>query len=485
VIRDLPRLARTQFDLLVVGGGVYGLATAYDAAQRGLAVALLERGDFGAATSFNHLKTIHGGLRYLQAADFRRMRESIRERRAFARIAPRFVAPLPFVMPASPTLTRNSLALRAALAIDTLIGADRNEGLDEAHRLPPGRVISGEECRRLFDGASSATISAGAMWHDYQTVQGDRLTLAFALGAAGHGAALANYTEAMTPVKGDQTLWTIRARDVMNGDTFEIRARVVVNAAGPWASALLAHSGVPRSWPLLKAMNLVTSRPARTVALVASTKAGRSLVLLPWQGRTIVGTGESVDERQADDQTARWTELAAFLADVNDTFPGLDLGAQEVTLVHRGVVPAVRRDGRLALAGDSRIVDHAGDGLKGLISIVGVKYTTARAVAERAVDLAFTKLGRPPVACRTAEVTLPTGGIGDRLPDDPIRHAIEEEMAQTLADVMIRRTGAGAAGYPGDAMVTEHGSAMQRLLGWSIDRTASEIDAVKRFYDIQ
>ena len=105
--RDLNRLASVEFDLLVIGGGIYGLAAAYDAAQRGLSVALVERADFGSATSFNHLKTIHGGLRYLQTADLRRMRESIRERRAFARIAPRFVAPLAFVMSTTRSVSRN------------------------------------------------------------------------------------------------------------------------------------------------------------------------------------------------------------------------------------------------------------------------------------------------------------------------------------------------------------------------------------------
>src|SRR5688572_19462702 len=113
--RDLDALTRGTFDVLVVGGGIYGLTVAYDAAQRGLAVALVERGDFGAATSSNHLKTIHGGLRYLQSADFRRMRESNRERRAFGRIAPRFVAPLAFAMPTGSSLTRNPLAFKAAL----------------------------------------------------------------------------------------------------------------------------------------------------------------------------------------------------------------------------------------------------------------------------------------------------------------------------------------------------------------------------------
>ena len=131
VIRDLARLAEREFDVLVVGGGIYGLTIAYDAAQRGLSVALIDRGDFGAATSFNHLKTIHGGLRYLQSADFRRMRESIRERRAFARIAPRWIAPQAFAMPTGPSLTPLQ---RAFLAL---------EQVAPAGGLPAGRITAG------------------------------------------------------------------------------------------------------------------------------------------------------------------------------------------------------------------------------------------------------------------------------------------------------------------------------------------------------
>src|SRR6187397_3573508 len=137
--RDLDALTARTFDLLIVGGGIYGLVIAYDAAQRGLSVALVERGDFGSATSFNHLKTIHGGLRYLQTADFARMRESIRERRAFARIAPRFVAPLAFLTPTSSSVTRNPLAMRAAFAIDAIVGFDRNRALPSSLNLPAGR----------------------------------------------------------------------------------------------------------------------------------------------------------------------------------------------------------------------------------------------------------------------------------------------------------------------------------------------------------
>src|SRR4030095_10657453 len=141
-------------------------------------------------------------------------------------------------------------------------------------------------CRDLFDAAIRGVASA-AVWYDYQTVDGDRLTLSFAKGAAAHGAALANYVEAIGALKTGQRAAGVEARDTLSGQAFNIRGRIVVNAAGPWAATLFDQSGAPR-WPLLKAMNLVTSRPARKAALVGATRAGRALVMLPWQGRTLV-----------------------------------------------------------------------------------------------------------------------------------------------------------------------------------------------------
>lgn len=467
--------------MLIVGGGIHGLTIAYDAAQRGLSVALVERGDFGAATSFNHLKTIHGGLRYLQSADFWRMRESIRERRAFARVAPRFVAPLPFAMPTGTSVSRNPIAMKAALALDALVGRDRNDGIDAGRHLPAGRVIAGQECRDLFEGAVR-TVSSAAIWYDYQTVQGDRLTLSFAKAAAGHGATLANYVEATGPLRGPHGGATVR--DYLTGQTFDVRARVLVNAAGPWGPAVLEAAGVRMRWPLLKAMNLVTSRPARRAALVAPTRAGRALVLLPWQGRTLVGTSESRDERGPDDQDARRTEVEAFLAEVNEAFPALGLTAAEVTLVHRGVVPAGTHHGRLSLLGHSRIVDHGDAGSPGILSVIGVKYTTARVVAERVVDRILTKLARAPVRCRTAEVELPDASLADADPPDPIGCAVREEMAQTLIDVVVRRTGLGAAGYPGDSVASECAARLQQELAWSGERASRELDTLRHFYAI-
>jgi len=485
LIRDLPRLAEREFDALVVGGGIYGLTIAYDAAQRGLSVALIDRGDFGAATSFNHLKTIHGGLRYLQSADVRRMRESILERRAFARIAPRWVAPLAFAMPTGVSLTRNPMAMRAALAIDAFVGRDRNKGVDPARHLPAGRIVAGTECRDLFDGAIRPVASA-AVWYDYQTTDGDRLTLAFAKAAAAHGAVLANYTEATGPLKSGARFAGVNARDTLTGQTFEVRARILVNAGGPWGATLFDRAGVRTSWPLLKAMNLVTSRPARKAALVGATRAGRALVLLPWRGRTLVGTSESSDARQPDDQGARREEVDAFLADVNATFPALGLKAGELTLVHRGIVPAAVANGQLSLLGQSRIIDHGRSGgtLPELISIVGVKYTTARVVAERTVDLVLQKISRPASPCRTGDTILPGAGLDDRDASDPIGHAVGEEMAHSLIDVVVRRTGLGALGYPGDDVAGNIAGRMQKLMDWSDDKTRAELSALKSFYAI-
>src|SRR5436853_980450 len=126
MLRDIDQLTARTFDVLVVGGGIYGLTIAYDASQRGLSVALVEADDFGSGASFNHLRTIHGGLRYLQSLDFSRARESVRERRTLARIAPHAVQPLVFALPITRSLTRGKLAMRAGFLIDRIIATGRN-----------------------------------------------------------------------------------------------------------------------------------------------------------------------------------------------------------------------------------------------------------------------------------------------------------------------------------------------------------------------
>jgi glycerol-3-phosphate dehydrogenase len=537
--RDLDRLTPRTFDLLVVGGGIYGLAIAYDAAQRGLGVALIERDDFGSGSSFNHLRTIHGGLRYLQTLDIRRARESVRERTTLARIAPHAVRPLPFALPVYRSLRAGKTAMRAAFLLDRIVGFDRNTRVVPALRLPAGRMVSRSEAAQRFPGLRRQGLTGAAVWSDYITPESDRLTFSFATAADEHGAVLANYVEAVAPLTDGKRVTGVRARDRETGRDCEIGARLIVNATGASVDTLLAPLGISMHMPLLKAMNLVTRREAGDEALGGRTASGRHVFLVPWRGRALIGTWESAATTGPGPADASGDEVESFIRELNQAFPALDLALSDVTLVHRGLVPAVRTAGGGArLDGHERVRDHAIDGVDGLISVAGTKYTTVRAVAERVVDRGMSKLQRPRVPCRTATHPLPGGSVRDPgltigearrdhdvgLPSDTIPHlvtaygsryrdvvdlaqdragwrtrlagaspvigaqlvwAARKEMVVTLADAVIRRTPLGALEYPGDPAVELSAQIVGGELGWSEERRRAEMAAVKSFYEIK
>jgi glycerol-3-phosphate dehydrogenase len=528
--RDLGQLSRDTFDVLVVGGGIHGLTAAYEAAQRGLRVALVERRDFGSGTSFNHHKTLHGGLRYLQTADLARVRESISERRAFARVAPQLISPQPFVMPTWPRLARSRTAMRIALLADQALGINRNSGVPESHQLPPGRVLSRDEFFELAPDARGLPATGGALWYDYKTDEGDRLTLAFGLAASRFGAVLANYADAIEPIREGSRVTGMKVRDAVSGETIDVRARVTVNAAGAGVGRVMAAFGARRVFPLLKAMNVVTTRAASGPAVALPTPEGRLLVALPWRGRLTIGTSHGLQLCGTDDTLVKSPELTSFVGEINAAFPWLALDAREVSLVHRGVVPARLREGQPpALLDRAEVHDHARDAVEGAVSIIGVKYTTARLLAERAIDLVAAKLGQTVAHSRTSVLPLlapvrneesETSGNDHGSPSERITRvygataarvlglhaehpelgrpladgvpvsgaqvleAIRHEMALTLEDVVVRRTGAGAVGHPGEEVVRRCAELMQTELGWTAERVEDEVAAVRRFYEI-
>src|SRR5260221_7693497 len=267
--RDFDALGETTFDVLVVGGGIHGLGTALDASARGLAVALVEAGDFAAATSFNHQRTAHGGLRSLQSGRVDLARESIRERRALARIAPRLLRPLPFIIGTYRSWIKSRLALRAAFRLDRWLGRHRNDGLEPELHLPPARLTSRAATLKLFAGVRPDGLTGGANWYDYQILHTNRLAIAFAEGADARGARLVNYAQALAALKDAGAIAGMRVRDVLTGAEIEVRARMTINAAGARAGDVMKMFGVIRDVPLVKAMNLVTSKPASDMALAA------------------------------------------------------------------------------------------------------------------------------------------------------------------------------------------------------------------------
>ena len=535
MIRDPDELGGCRFDVLVLGGGVYGLTIACDAAERGLSVALIERDDFGCGASFNHLRTIHGGLRYLQSLDIGRARESVRERRTIARIAPHAVKPLPFALPLYRSFTRGKLAMRLGFCLDRLVSVGRNRGVPASHRLPGGRVYSRGSAIQHFPGLKRQALTGAAVWYDYLTVEPDRLTFSWAKAAAGHGAVLVNHMEAVELLKEGARVAGARARDTIGARTIDVSARMTVNATGAALDRLLEPIGAATRTPMIKTMNLVTRRDAGEESLGGRSPSGRYLFMVPWRERALFGTWEAGRVSDACDTAVSDSEVAAFVGELNHAFPALDLTFADITLVHRGVVPAAVRGGKAGLEGHDQIRDHAAEGTEGLVSVAGTKYTTARAVAERVTDLLMQKLQRAPVTCRTATTLLPGGGTRDvglaiaearreydeGLPTDTIPHLIaaygsqygdvlnlttarpelkarvarsspvigaelvlaaRSEMAVTLADAMIRRTPVGALGYPGDDAVSRGADLVGAEHQWSEDRKGAEIAAMKSFY---
>src|SRR5918997_5989566 len=230
--RDIPRLAETQFDLLVVGAGIFGACAAWDASLRGLSVAVVDQDDFGAATSANSLRIVHGGLRYLARGDFRRMRESIRERSTLLRIAPGLVQPLEVLVPTYGHGTQGRAAYATALGLNDVISVGRNRGLEPSSRIPGGRLVSRNECLSSFPWFPAEGLTGGAIWYDALLRHPERLTLSFLQAASRLGAQPVNYLRVDRLLTGSGAVQGAGVTDRLTGKQFEVRAGSVLVAAG-------------------------------------------------------------------------------------------------------------------------------------------------------------------------------------------------------------------------------------------------------------
>jgi glycerol-3-phosphate dehydrogenase len=477
VKRDLAALADREHDLLVVGGGIHGAAAAWDAAQRGLSVALVEGADFGSGTSWNSLKTIHGGLRHLQRADLRSLRESVRERTALLRIAPELVRPRSFLVPLYGHGLRGREAMAAGLLAADLLSAGRNDGLPPSHRIPRSRLLSAGEVRERAPQVDSAGLTGGAWWTDGQVDSSERLLLGFLHAAADAGAVLANRIEVTALRRKDGRVAGALVRDHEGGGVIEVRSRMVLNAAGPWGEALAVSAGPAlRASPMLRAVNLVLKRRVVERDALGGRGDGRYLFLVPWRDRTILGTG--YEPAEATDRDAG---IEGFLSEARRAYPWAGLERGDVGLVHRGLVPG--QGGAHGLLTRGRIIDHeAEDGVAGAVSVRSVKYTSARASAEEAVDLVVRRLSRPAPSSRTAVTPLArarplAGELAERA-----RAAAREEMALHLTDAVLRRLDLGTAGPPAPDEVETVAQAMAAELGWDAAGAGREKAALRAAY---
>jgi glycerol-3-phosphate dehydrogenase len=499
--RDLNELGGVEHDVLVIGGGIQGACIAWDATLRGLKVALLERDDFGAATSANSLRIVHGGIRYLARGDLVRMRNSIRERSALLRVAPGLVEPLPVLVPTGRPGVPGRAAFGAALALTHLLSPTRNRHLDPSRHIAAGRVLSRPECLRLFPALDPDTLSGGALWYDARMTRPERLTLAFVVSAASAGARVANHAEVEGFEVERGTVRSVGVVDRLTGRRYEVRARQVVIAAGPWTEALAARAGKDVGRPPgtpghALALNLVVGRRVAEVAVGLRSSpssdgdpggsGGRFLFLSPQERSTLLGTWYGVADGGDEPGPALDRGAEALLAEFNRACPGLGFSRDDVIGRQWGRLPlkaGLEAGPSATLAERPRVSRQGGSGPDNLLTVEAVKYTTARAVAQGVVDVVLASMGLQPRACRTAETPLVGAELspGDRPPlAQRILHAAREEMGVTLDDVVYRRTELGDPPGPAREAVERAARIVGDALGWDEGRRAAEQASVLR-----
>jgi glycerol-3-phosphate dehydrogenase len=432
-------LGSGPWDLLVIGGGVVGAATARDAAMRGLRVVLVERGDLGGGTSSHSSRLAHGGLRYLEHGDFRLVFEALHERATLLRIAPHLVHPLAFVFPVHRGDRVPLWKLLAGMWLYDLLAGTRNV---RAHRMLGKRALLRAEPMLRERG-----LVGGARYWDCQ-LDDARLTLATARSAEAHGAALVTYAEVEGLEHSDGRVVGARLVDRLDGGRATVTATIVVNATGPWSDSLRQMED-PAARPVLRLTRgahvlVKRARLGHTDAVtLTSAVDGRVMFVLPWGEWSYIGTTDTDHEGGPDDVRATEADVTYLLRSANAAFPNAHLLPEDVVMTWAGVRPLVRNDAALSTAAVSR--EHAilrGSG--GMLSIVGGKLTTHRRMAAEMVDRVGDELhrldGRPRAPrARTDLEPLPGGSAADLAPLHA--RAVEIGLAPETADHLVARYG--------------------------------------------
>lgn len=521
--RALAALQDERFDILVIGGGSIGAGIALHASARGLRVALVEKDDFGSGTSSRSTKLAHGGVRYLERAvtradigEYRLVREALRERAAFFRLAPYLSRPIAILAPAySP---RDRLYYSAGLHLyDLLAGTDS---------LGRTRYLRAAEAQALFPALNGRGLSGAVLYYDGQ-FDDARLNVALAVTASALGATVVNHACARRLVRESERIAGAEVEDTLTGERATVRAAVVINAAGPQADLVraLADPGAPSLLQVSRGIHIVLGPgrfPGETGLLIPKTPDGRVVFVLPWLGHTLIGTTDGPAE-PSDHPPVPPGDVDYLLQQVNrylvDPVKRADIRSN-----WSGLRPLVRDPQRQRTA-ELRRGHVITEGPAGLVTVAGGKWTTYRRIAEDAVTAVVLRHGlraRPAAAAReqplvgaerfstgfVAEVerryrlgaelaghlgrsygdrlegvcALMEAGHGGRLaPGHPyveaeVLWAVREEMAQTVMDVLARRTRLAFLDRAAARQATPRiADLMAEELGWSDARRATEL----------
>ncbi len=392
-----PPLLEGPFDLAIVGGGINGTGIARDAVLRGKSVILLEKADFAEGTSSRSSKMVHGGIRYLEQLRVGLVYEALRERHILLRLAPHLVRPQAFVLPVYEGARRGPRMVRLGLFLYDMLALGRRKG--------KCRFLTRDEVLARVPALRPDGLLGGGLYHD-AVMDDARLTLANAIGAFEDSrnrrdeVVIRNYAQ-VTAIRPGSPCRVV-VLDEITGEEATVLAHRVVRALGPWTEPerLVPSRGVHLVLPAF---------PMPDGLLLTHSGDGRVFFLVPWLGRTVIGTTETPFSGPPDHLRVEPDEVKYLLDEVKRLFPGLRMGSRDILGTFAGVRPLAREEGifsRLSPGVVSRVHRIVDDG-SGVVSVFGGKYTTYRAVAKAVLDRVF-----PGTSCTTRERPLPGGEAG-------------------------------------------------------------------------
>jgi glycerol-3-phosphate dehydrogenase len=397
--RDFSKLGESDFDLLVIGGGIYGAWVGYDAALRGLKVAIVEKNDWAAGTSSASSKLIHGGLRYLEHFRFGLVRKSLLERRLLHKLGPHRVRPLRFVIPIYSDARVGRFRLRIGLSI-----YDRLAGRHD--RFAKHRSLSSSELVQELAFLNPRDLKGALTYSDGET-DDSRLTLEVVQGAMQAGAVAVNRARAVELHIDGSTVVGARVEDVESGEAVDIRASVTANCAGAWSSRLV-ESARPSAAPpltLSKGIHLVLPPlPVDDAFLLISRRHGGVVFLIPWYGRTLLGTTDTEFEGDPDRLSVDRASVAYLLAQANQVLKDLHWRESDVISSFAGLRTLPSRGRRSSEVTRELTIEEP---LRNLLLRAGGKLTSARADAALVVDRAVERAGMRRIPCSTGKRPLP------------------------------------------------------------------------------
>ncbi|HYQ70557.1 MAG TPA: FAD-dependent oxidoreductase, partial [Gammaproteobacteria bacterium] len=437
-------------------------------------------------------RLIHGGLRYLQSLDIVRLRESVAERSWFLRSFPEHVMPAPCLMPLYGRGLRRNKVMRLALFANDLLSIDRNRGLRPDRSLPAGRILDRAETLQACPGVDSRRLEGAALWWDASMPDSQRLLMEALRWSASAGATALNYVCAEKLLVTAGAASGIEARDQVTGLRHEFHGSCVINAAGPWVreTAAALDRDVAQLFRPTLAWNMLFDRPAPCdymLALQADDAGAQTFFLQSFKGRLLLGTGHAEWTGSPDAPGPDRSQLEQMLAQVNSALPGLQLRSGDMIRVFAGLLPGRGAQGQ-QLADRPCIIDHGRQGgVRNLFSVSGVKFTTARKVAEtvlgRAVGRGVVRKHREhrrPVPVPSAVWSCSAPGDAGLEPCLPgLRDLIEQEAVVHLDDLVLRRT----------TLWENRGTVMQLaprlcdLFPWNEERRRAETDRLAAAFD--